>query len=452
VPAALVILPAVAGQAQPVLTTLASLNFLNTGASPFAALTPVTAGSFYGTAYFGGTNGGYGSIYLVTTNGVLTPVVSFNNANGASPGAGLTLGEDGNFYGTASGGGTNGYGTVYRLTTNGCLTTLASFAYTNGSSPFAGLTPGVDGNFYGTTSGGGTNGGYGTVFQVTTNGQLTSLFSFDYTNGGEPYATLTPGADGNFYGTTYIGGTNGGYGTVFRVTTNGCLTTLVSFDQTNGANPYGSLTPGTDGSFYGTTRNGGTNGGYGTVFRLTTNGCLTSLISFDGTNGANPYAGLTPGTDGNFYGSTTLGGTNGHGTLFVMTTNGWLTTIAEFSSANGSTPYGNLTLGADGNFYGTTSNGGTNGGGTVFELSVPVPQMIFIGAAALTNGEFLLSFTNWAPAAAYGVISATNLNAPVTDWVGTATSPNLPNGYYQFAIPVSTNEDQRYYRLQLLHR
>jgi uncharacterized repeat protein (TIGR03803 family) len=441
---------AVAAKAQPVLTTLASFNYLTYGASPFGALAPGSGGVFYGTAYVGGTNGGYGTVFQVTTNGLLTTLTAFDSDNGAFPYAGLTLGTDGNFYGTTSVGGDNGDGTIFQLTTNGCLTTLASFGGTNGAAPIAGLTLGADGNFYGTTSVGGDNDD-GTVFRVTTNGLLTSLASFNSTNGAEPYGNLAPGNDGNFYGTTYIGGTNGGYGTVYCVTTNGWLTTLVSFNQTNGANPYAGLTLGADGSFYGTTRNGGTNGGYGTVFRVTTNGCLTSLVSFNQTNGASPYAGLTLGADGNFYGVSTGGGTNGgYGTVFQVTANGSLTTLIAFDRADGAQPYGGLTPGADGNLYGTTSNGGTNGGGTVFALSLPVPPVIYLGDAALMNGQFLLAFTNYLPAASYTVVSATNLETPMSNWIEAATSSNLSTGYFQFAIPASTNDVQRFYRLQLI--
>lgn len=98
------------------------------------------------------------------------------------------------------------------------------------------MTLGNDGNFYGMTASGGDYNS-GTVFQMTTNGILTTLASFHYTNGDRPMARLTLGNDGNFYGTTYFGGAIG-YGTVFKVTTNGVLTTLASFNRTtNGSNP-----------------------------------------------------------------------------------------------------------------------------------------------------------------------------------------------------------------------
>jgi uncharacterized repeat protein (TIGR03803 family) len=228
----------------------------------------------------------------------------------------LTLGTDGNFYGATIEGGKGGSGTLFKVTTNGALTTIYTFSPSgyngsgtgstdtnaDGTNPFANLTLGADGNFYGTTHAGGKTGG-GTVFQVTTNGALTTLHTFSagreiygfpeiYTNsdGAYPWGALAPGPNGAFYGTTTGGGASGA-GTVFEITTNGAFTSLLIFTNGNGANPGGTLFL-TNSVFYGTTGAGGSSGN-GTVFAVTTNGVLTTLYNFALDNGAGPYGGLT---------------------------------------------------------------------------------------------------------------------------------------------------------------
>lgn len=140
---------------------------------------------------------------------VLTTVVSFAGTNGSTPMGTLVQGRDGNFYGVTQNGGSSNAGTIFRLTSDGTLTTLVNFTNTNGLWPHAGLVQGMDGNFYGTTTFGGAYGpapGNGTVFKMSPDGILTTLFSFAGTNGAAPESELIEGADGNFYGTASSGG------------------------------------------------------------------------------------------------------------------------------------------------------------------------------------------------------------------------------------------------------
>jgi uncharacterized repeat protein (TIGR03803 family) len=193
----------------------------------------------------------------------------------------------------------------------------------DGAHPEAGLIQGSDGNFYGTTAVGGANYD-GTVFKITPGGVLTTLHSFcsqtDITgaclDGSQPERGLVQGADGNFYGTTMLGGANdgpgfpSGAGTVFKITRAGALTTLYSFcSQTN-------------------CLDGGVNRS-GTVFSITPGGALTTLYSFCGQtdssgnclDGSAPGAGVIQGSDGNFYGTTAVGGASGGesgGTVFEL--------------------------------------------------------------------------------------------------------------------------------------
>ncbi len=207
---------------------------------------------------------------------------------------------------------------------------------------------------------------------VSTAQTLKSVFSFNGNLGANPHSPLILGTDGNFYGTAYSGGNSGacsgGCGTVFKVTPGGALTTLHTFSNLDGARPYAGLFLATDGNFYGTTSLGGTLGG-GTVFKITPAGVLTSLYSFGGSGGTIPYGGVVQGTDGNLYGTTYQGGTNGHGTIFKLTLSGSLTTLYNFAGTDGGSVYAGLTLGTDGNFYGTTYQGGANNDGTVFQIT-----------------------------------------------------------------------------------
>jgi uncharacterized repeat protein (TIGR03803 family) len=362
---------AVASPAQ----TLDSLHSFDgtDGSFPYGALVQGTDGNFYGTTSAGGASGnctGCGTVFEITAAGVLTTLHNFSFGNdGATPYGGLVQGTDGNFYGTTGQGGANiYYGTVFKITAAGVLTTLYSFNGSDGWSPHAALVQATDGNFYGTTYEGGTSIN-GTVFKITPAGTLTTLYNFTGGNDGYfPFGGLVQATDGNFYGTTRSGGANGG-GTVFEITAAGVLTTLHNFSFGNdGYSPYGGLVQGTDGNLYGTTRSGGASGN-GTVFKITPAGTLTTLHNFSGRDGANPYAGLVQATDGNFYGTT-------HGTIFAITAAGTLTTLYNFHSGTGANPYARLVQATDGNFYGTTYEGGainncgSNGCGTVFSLTI----------------------------------------------------------------------------------
>jgi uncharacterized repeat protein (TIGR03803 family) len=420
------------------LSILASFDGTN-GSFSEGVLMQGMDGSFYGTTHFGGTNGsgapsgnGYGNVFRVSTNGIITSLASFAKIDGSQPMAGLVQGSDGALYGTTHGEFSGPYssGTVFKIETNGSLTNLVVFKNADGLNPQAALIQGSDGNLYGTTSGGGTNGGYGTVFKITTNGALTTLVSFANTNGGLPSARLLETGDGDFYGTTTIGGTNGGYGTVFKLSANGLLKTLVSFNNTNGYRPFAGLVLGDDGYLYGTTRDGGTNGSQGTVFKTSTNGVITRLVSFNGANGAQPYAELAKGSDGNFYGTTSRGGVNNLGTVFMITPSGILTTLVSFANTNGAYPYAGLTQISDGNLYGTTANGGARGKGTVFRFQMPVLMQaskdvdgaLKVSWRAIVGKTYQVQFnsdltsTNWNNLGS--AITATNAAMAICDSIG----------------------------------
>ena len=292
------------------------------------------------------------------------------------------------------------------------FTTLFSFDGTDGAYPEYPLVLSADGNFYGITSSGGANApcpdgnasGCGTIFEITPSAALTTLHSFNWTDGLGSGAKLIQGSGGTFYGTTTGGGTNGN-GTIFSIIPGGSLVSLYSFcSQINcadGASPNG-LVQGNDGNFYGSTYGAGLEecpSSCGTLFKITPAGALTTLYTFPSGPGitgpsywpAYEPSGVVPGTDGNFYGPA-FGGNqlcglgNAYyaycGTLFKVTPAGALTTLYSFCTQPGCIDgFGSsgLVQGPDGNFYGTTEYGGKGcfevvwgpyyGCGTVFKIT-----------------------------------------------------------------------------------
>jgi uncharacterized repeat protein (TIGR03803 family) len=455
---------------QSIVTILYSFAGTN-GENPEGHLIEGRDGSLYGTTRTGGQYG-YGTVYKMTLSGSVTTLYTFsmyNGTNGSVPEAPVIQGQDGNLYGTTQEGG--GIGSIFSMTTNGLLNYSVVLEETNGANVQHGLVQGMDGNFYGITVNGGfraepgflQSSMYGTVFKMTPSGSLSTLYSFgtqpgDATVGGLPDGELVQGPDGDLYGPA----DGGQYGSIYKATTNGVVTALFDFGATNGSGPAGPLVWGPAGNLFGLTTAGG-NYGWGTIFELTTNGNLTSLFSFDGTNGA-VYAddansddfpgGLVPGSDGNFYGETICGGPGffgGHGgyengTLFQITPGGTLSTLYAFGNVpnDGIYPGGGLMQASDGNFYGVTFYGGTNNDGTIFRLSVPLPAVF--ESASQSKGAISLT---WSAVAGrvYQLQYATNFAPPA--WANLGTQITASNG--DLSESDATGPDsRRYYRVVLV--
>jgi uncharacterized repeat protein (TIGR03803 family) len=247
------------------------------------------------------------------------------------------------------------------------------------------IAQGRDGNLYTTADNGGANS-YGAVLKITTAGTLSVLYSFDWVHGATPSGGVTLGTDGNFYGTTYDGGTSS-LGTVFKITSNGTLTVLYNFTGgSDGSYPYAPPIQGTDGNWYGTTSMGGTSG-EGTVYKLTPAGVFTTLYQFDNTHGGQPRDPLVQGTDGNLYGTALYGGTIGYGVIFKITTAGKLTVLYNFDNAHGGYPVSPLIQGNDGNYYGTAQDYGSGGGGVAFKITPTGTLAVLRNMNSGTDGE-----------------------------------------------------------------
>jgi len=446
-------------------STLVSFNGTD-GEGPWnAPLVQGVDGNFYGTTLLGGTGGdpsascptSCGTVFKVTPNGQLTTLYSFCSlpgcSDGARPGVGLTLGTNGNFYGaTQNGGDSFGDGTVFEISPSGTLNTLYRFCSqpncTDGSSPQGSIVQSVNNNLYGTTYAGGNNG-FGTVFEITPAGQLTTLYSFcpqtGCPDGQNPMGALALGTNGTVVGTTTYGG-SGDLGTLFEMTPAGRLAILYSFAPANtfgGGNIANGVALGADGNFYGALFIGGTHDD-GAIYKITPSGRYTTLHNFCSqpscADGDEPESVLVQSTDGNFYGTTTLGGSAQVGNIFQLTPSGALTSLYSFCSAalcsDGDTPYAGLVQGTDGTFYGVTDAGGDRsacpgGCGVVYSLSVGLgpfvkatPDLGRVGTKVLILGNHLAGTTSVTfngTSAKFAVASGTLIYALVPS--GATTGP-----------------------------
>jgi uncharacterized repeat protein (TIGR03803 family) len=322
----------------------------------------------------------------------------------------LIRATNGDFYFTTELDGSANSGTVSKLTPGGTLTTPYSFACSesgcpNGKEPFAGLTQDTNGDLYGTTEyGGNGNPGSGTIFKISPGGALKTLYSFcaqsGCPDGADPTAALVQATNGDLYGTTTYGGSGSpGSGTFFKVTSNGKLTTLYTFCTQSGC-PDGTgsgypLIQASDGNFYGTNTSGGANG-HGTIFKITPGGTLTTLYSFCALSGCAdgeiPSAGLVQHTNGILYGTTEYGGASGFGTVFSLSMD--LPAFVETLPASGE-------VGASVKILGTRLTGATavafNGTAAIFtvvsasEITTTVPAGATTGTVVVTTPSATLS-------------------------------------------------------------
>ena len=395
--------------------------------------------NLYSTIATGGAHNDSGSAYQMTTAGQLTTIYNFCSlspcTDGANPFGGLTLGFDGNFYGTTQGGGKDGAGTIVKLIPGTTWTEQTPYYFTNGkddSAPTFTLLQGQDGNFYGVSEEQ-YNGQYGAFFKVSASGQLTVLHDFTFTDGATPNLP-TQGTDGNFYGTAYLGG-SANLGVVYKLTPSGAITVLhnfVGYASGDGSYPEGVLVQANDGYFYGVTREGGTSN-EGTVFKINSTGSsYTVLHSFDYTSqtldGAYPATGLGVGTDSNLYGTTTLGGNlhNG-GAIFEITPAGQETILYRFCALTGCTdgfyPYGPIMQHTNGTFYGTTT-GNSLGGGVFYSLGTGLRPFV-----RLLNWEGKVGAT--IEILGQGFTSATQVSFNGT----TAAFTSVSNNYLTAVVP-----------------
>jgi uncharacterized repeat protein (TIGR03803 family) len=202
----------------------------------------------------------------------------------------------------------------------------------------------------------------GKAFRIWPGGGLQVLHQFDGQDGGDPYSGLILATDGRFYGTTATSG-KFGYGTIFKMSQDGSLTTLHDFTGgPDGGGPRPAPIQSVEGDFYGNTQ-------YGSVYRITKYGDFTLLHTLTSSDGMSPQGPLVQGTDFYFYGTAQWGGQYGYGTIFRVSSSGDFKVLVNFDGTNGSYPNAGLIQANDGNSYGVTANGGPSDAGVLFRMS-----------------------------------------------------------------------------------
>lgn len=381
-------------------TLLSIITLLIAGANLFAQRP-----AFVGTTVYGGA--GNGSIFFTdTTYTFVNSLYGFvGGSGGYSPESGVTMAPNNRFYGVTPGGFANSYGGIYEITAGGTYVTMYNFTgASDGSSPKAELCIANDGTLYGTTTSGGTYG-YGTLFSyVPGSGTVTTLHSFDGTNGSNANRHLIQAADGLLYGVTAGGGASG-YGVLFSYDIGAPLfTVLHSFNSgTEGTNPT-ELVEASNGKLYGLMGNNGVNGA-GAVFNYDPVApAFTINYAFaNSTESYSPFCGLTEGAPGYLYGVTSGGGSNSYGNIFefYFPTNTYTNMYNFLGTTDGASPEGGLIKSSFNNkFYGTCYSGGSNGGGTLFEFSPVGPtftKMIDFGGAGNGQGPMRMTLTEYVP-------------------------------------------------------
>ena len=311
--------------------------------------------------------------------------------DGEFPFGGLAADGAGGYLGTSDLGGDVGFGSIFQVKADGSVILLHSFGdiKAEGDQPLGHLVRDDAGNFYGTNSEGGpVTAGFGTIFKLDPDNNLTTLYSFSGgADGWAPTSGLTLDADGNVYGTTQLGGgVNGcvglGCGTVYQLTPTGQLNVLHTFEggSADGADPTAGVTRKSDGSLYGATRYGGGGPcndsgkrGCGVIFKISKSGQYTVLHRFAGTDGSDVETDLALDTSGTIYGVATRGGSNrcppfGCGVLFSLTPAGVFKGVHAFTGKpDGSSPLG-LGRFENGQLYGSTNSGGARGLGSIFRF------------------------------------------------------------------------------------
>jgi len=401
-------------------------------------------GKMYGIGGSCGTNG-TGAVYKISPAGTESVVFNFPS-NWSSCFSGLTLGSDGNFYGTCF---TNpgGNGGIFKLTPAGVFTDVHDFTGVNGDTePLYAPVQASDGNFYGTT-------GYypfscGNIYKLTAAGVYKNLHTFSGSDCG-PASSLFQASDGNLYGTLYACST-GTVGCVYKISTAGVFTEIYGFTSATGQNPCTGVIQGKDGKLYGATNEGAANN-FGSIYKLTTAGVFTDLHDFVQTTDAScvdnvgrTNVNLLQVTDGSFYGVNGSYGPTGEGSIYKLTSaNVFTAFLFPNPPVDGSAPLSTLLQNTNGRVYGTTPSGGPKScspcQGVFFSVATSDAPFVNLeptekrGNVGARVGMFGQGFSS-ASVVKFGGVAATKVTRSGTTYLAAV----VPVGAHTGAVTVAT--------------
>jgi uncharacterized repeat protein (TIGR03803 family) len=248
------------------------------GQSPEGPVT-LSGGYIYGTTEKGG-EGQDGTVFTFT---LATGAYSFTSIPGEIGSTNVAMSPGGDLYVLGYPGGE--YLSIYEVNAAGQESTLYTFTGgAGGLEPWGQLVTDAQGNVYGTAKAGGNlncvpPSGCGVIYEVSPTGQETVLYTFSGGADGAFPAGLVEDSLGNFYGITTdggdptcSGGTPPGCGTIFELSTSGVLTTLYSFENgADGGFPEFPLSIDQYGNLYGIVNSGVCNAACALIYELSPN-------------------------------------------------------------------------------------------------------------------------------------------------------------------------------------
>lgn len=342
------------------------------GSYPYGSLMQAGNGKLYGTTYRGGSSN-VGVIFSFDpSSSIFTKLKDLSNLNGYNPTGNLIQATNGKLYGMTSQGGTNDAGVIFSFDpVSNVYTKLKDLEDTIGAVPNGSLLQANDGKLYGVTNSGGNNGSNGVIFSFDlSSSKYSKLKEFDGTNGSNPYGSLVQSVSGVLYGMTSTGGSSNN-GVIFSFDPSSLTyTKLRDFNNQDGNYPYGSLIQATNGKLYGMTSGGGSKD-KGVIFSFDLSSLsYTKVKEFDSSSdGGNPGGSLLQLKNGKLYGLATYSESTGSVIFSLEPVSGAYTKLKDIASnETGSNIAGSLLFASNGQLFGTTSLGGSNGVGVIFSL------------------------------------------------------------------------------------